>query len=247
MPRRIFAADDWGFSPGINAGILKLAQLGQLRNVSLIANSAYLSHRLDELIAYAKHGLEFSLHFNLTHGKPLSKRSPSLLAKDGNFHSHIKLLLLSALGRITEEDLRREFDLQLEMLRRIAVPVTGVDGHHHVHLIPGLSSAIQKFAAESGIQRFRLMVDRAHLPSRLQTWLSPSARTDLKYEACYYLRPRDLKSSFKFSSKTGLGHTLLVHPALYDDFAEAGMTDSLRAGRVIELQKILEFSGEMNA
>lgn len=243
MPRRIFAADDWGFSPGINAGILELAKLGQLRNVSLVANADHLTHRLDELLAFACEGLRYSLHLNFTYGAPLSASESLRDCATHKFYSHGKFTLRAYLGRLRVEDVRAEFAAQLRRLRELDVPVTGVDGHHHVHLLPPITKAIQELAAQSGLRRFRLMTDAQHFSSYLQTCLSPYRREDLNYESCHYLLPRDLQSRARYKNKIQSECSLLVHPALYDDFARVGMTDNLRGERVRELKKIMEFSG----
>ena len=57
-------ADDWGLSRGINEGILRIARLGHLKHVSIMAGTPYATYRLKEL----KHvrGIDLGLHFHLT-------------------------------------------------------------------------------------------------------------------------------------------------------------------------------------
>src|SRR4051812_8488214 len=114
--KKIFAADDWGFSPAINEAILEFARRGILRSVSCVANAPYVTYQLDELLAYGeKNNLSFSLHLNFTYGRPLSL--------GGTFGSHSALLRRCLFGRIDREDVVKEFEAQLMAMRRLGVPV----------------------------------------------------------------------------------------------------------------------------
>jgi predicted glycoside hydrolase/deacetylase ChbG (UPF0249 family) len=245
-----FAADDWGLSPAINAGILELAQRGWLRSVSLMANAPFLTERLDELLAFQD--MAFSLHLNFTYGKPLEPAEDvgSLVdALSGEFYSHRRLILRGFSGRLRPEDVLREFEAQLRRLRCENVPVTGVDGHHHVHLLPGVAGPLHDALLRRGLSRLRMMTDRRHRASYLQTMLfkhfiAPRPRSSaLSFEECRYLLPRDLRSRADFHGKLRAAGTapLLVHPALYNDFADSGMLDQLQNERVHEFKSILKY------
>jgi predicted glycoside hydrolase/deacetylase ChbG (UPF0249 family) len=249
--RNVFAADDWGFSPGINAGILELAKRGWLATVSCVANSPYLTHRLDELLDCLKFGTKVSLHLNLTYGKPLlaAERVGSLCGPDGHFFSHHELMRRCFSLRLRGEEVKAEFQAQIQELRRHLIPVTGLDGHHHVHLLPCVIRSLNDAPAREGLSEIRLMSDYEHPWSYLQTLVFKAFQargSSLRRERCFYLRPRHLRTltSFRRKLSQARGVPLLVHPALYNDFQSSGMMDDLRDVRVEELKKILHYLNE---
>jgi predicted glycoside hydrolase/deacetylase ChbG (UPF0249 family) len=242
MPSRIFAADDWGLSPAINAGILALAEHGWLYSVSLMATAPYVQRDLAALLAHR--GIEFSLHLNFTYGQALHPDLPTL-TKVGRFFSHKQLMCRAFTGRVAALDVENEFAAQLSHLHRLNVPVTGVDGHHHVHLLPGLVRPLHAAFVKAGIQNIRLMEDRAHRASYLQTSIYKRfiAPRGLHPAPCAYLLPEDLRTSENFRRKLEKVNPkpLLVHPALYNDFKESGMLDPLRDERVRELHAVMKY------
>jgi predicted glycoside hydrolase/deacetylase ChbG (UPF0249 family) len=126
-------ADDFGQSPAISAGILRLARAGRLSAVSCLVNGmSWLGDApaLQSLPAT----VEIGLHFNLTEGRPLSPR----LARLWPTLPALGLLVARAhLGLLPRGALRGEFHAQL----RAFTDATGVspdfvDGHQHVHGLP---------------------------------------------------------------------------------------------------------------
>lgn len=223
-------------SPAINEGIVELARRGRLRSASCVANGAYLEHRLDELVAS---GVEIYLHLNFTYGDPLTPSRRRI------FHPHKTLLMKSVLGLLPEADVDNEIVAQFERLGALGVPVCGANGHHHVHLLPGLSGPLQKQMLERGMNKLLVLDDPCHSLSHWQTRLflrGGGLREGVVQVRCGYLLPQDLKTSENFFNKIDRGILpLLVHPALWNDFAESGMTDPLQEQRVNELKTIVEY------
>lgn len=242
LAKGLFVADDWGFSPAINAGILCLAKKGWVRSVSCVANAPHLLSGLDELLAIA--GLKFSLHFNLTYGRPLLALN-RLTLSDGEFRS-LRWLIGRAYGKaLPGTEITEELEAQLQRLLDVHIPVCGIDGHHHIHLLPGIADSVQNLVERHGLKRIRVMNDRQHLFSYGQSqlfqrrWCRSGMR--VHFEPCYYLRPANLFDRAAFIQKCRTHAPLLVHPALMDDFARTGMVDCLREQRVFELRQILRF------
>lgn len=246
--KKFFAADDWGLSPAINEAILHLAHRGVLRAVSCLANAPYLTHGLEEILAYANdNDLNFSLHLNFTYGRPLS--SPSQVASlvdsaNGTFVSHPSLLRRSFLGRINKHHVFEELENQIQILRRLGIPLGAVDGHHHVHLLPGIAGAVQEALPKHGIYRMRVLADPRHPFSCLQTFLFKKflyrKDSQIGLLPCLYLMPADLGSLESFRARLARigGLPLLTHPALLNDFQSFGVEDSLSHYRVFEFQRI---------
>ena len=128
-------ADDFGLAPGISAGIARLAHAQRLTAVSCIVNSPYWDAST-ALLEGLPATVDVGLHLNFTEGRPLSVRLahrwpvlpslPRLIAQ-----SHLRLLPLS--------QLRNEVHAQLAAFTRaFGRPPAFIDGHQHVHHLPGL-------------------------------------------------------------------------------------------------------------
>lgn len=242
---RLFHADDWGLSRAINEGILALAERGHLRSASCMANVPYLLHGKDKLLTFARREkVEVYLHLCFTYGRPLTA-ARSLVQSSGNFLSHKALMVRSALGLLREDEVRREIEAQIERVVSCGLPITGVNGHHHIHLLPGICGPLQEIMLQYGVKKLLMAEDLAHRPSFLQTRVfrrMGGLRPGIEPVSCRYLLGRDLRSSKEFFRKIEKGILpLLVHPALWNDFDESGMTDPLRQERVDELQRIVEY------
>jgi predicted glycoside hydrolase/deacetylase ChbG (UPF0249 family) len=243
----IFCADDWGMSPGINAGILELARNNLLFSVSCMANSPYLTDGLLELLSYQKDGLQFHIHFNLTHGHSgsLHEDLPSLTTKSGHFYSMKKLMFRLLTRQVSQEDVRRVFLQQLKILTDHDIPVVGLDGHHHIHLLPSVYTGIKKVLIPMGIRYVRTMVDPQHMMSFLQTvyfkiFLYDSS-DELTPMPCGYVLAKNLRSPKEIKKKMIRYKCMITHPAKFNDFKLVGMSDKLQEERVVELKLLLEY------
>lgn len=243
--KRVFSADDWGFSPGINEGILELARNNLLSSVSCAANTRYLKDGLSELLTYAENGLRFNIHFNLTYGLPCSSSEcSSLINGKGEFHSLNSAFLKTMTGKMLSSDIAKEFVAQMAVLRDCGIPIEGLDGHHHVHLLPLIYKSIKHELHNQGIHFVRLMADPDHRASYVlslffKTFIFENI-SDLQLMSCGYLMPSDLTSENKMRSKLNQFSTVLVHPAKYNDFTQSKMMDPLQEQRVKELDAIME-------
>src|SRR5262245_24357839 len=90
----IVNADDYGLSPGLNAGVLAAHREGLVTSTSLMANQPWAA----EAVAAAPDTLGLGLHLNLTAGEPCARAAqvPSLVGADGRF---LRLDRLAEIGR----------------------------------------------------------------------------------------------------------------------------------------------------
>lgn len=132
-------ADDFGLSAGISRGIVHLAQAGRLSAVSCITNAKHWPQAAP-LLRTLPESVTVGLHFNLTEGRPLSHELrhhwptlpslPRLIAL-----AHLRLLPLVAL--------RHEWQAQLNAFAQTTGRAPAmVDGHQHVHHLPGLREVV---------------------------------------------------------------------------------------------------------
>jgi len=136
-------ADDFGLSPGISAGIARLAHVERLSAVSCITNSKHWPEqalRLQGLPA----SVDVGLHLNFTEGAPLSAR----LARRWPTLPPLSVLIARAhLGLLPQAELRNEVHAQLRaFIHEHGKPPRFIDGHQHVHHLPGLRDTILDMA-----------------------------------------------------------------------------------------------------
>ncbi len=132
-------ADDFGLTPGISAGIARLALAGRLAAISCLTNgrdwpvSAPLLNRLPATV-------DVGLHLNFTEGRPLSPRLAKIWPE---FPSLPMLIARAHLGALPRGALRNEVHAQLAAFNRVRDrPPAFIDGHQHVHHLPVLRGII---------------------------------------------------------------------------------------------------------
>jgi predicted glycoside hydrolase/deacetylase ChbG (UPF0249 family) len=141
-------ADDFGLGPGICAGIVELAQRGRLSAVScLVGAPAWREQapRLGDMPASVQRGL----HFSLTQGEPASTALQRVWPRLPSLPS---LLLEAALGRLPVAAIAQEWRAQWDaFLAAVGRAPDFVDGHQHVHHLPGVRQVVLDAAAAAGI------------------------------------------------------------------------------------------------
>ena len=105
--------------------------------------------------------LDLGLHFNLTVGAPVvgDGNVPSLCDADGRFLPLPRLCARALTGRVVARQVRRECLAQLERLRGQGIPVTHLDGHRHVHVLPGVWEGVIAATREAGIGIVRVPLE----------------------------------------------------------------------------------------
>ena len=158
MKQLIVTADDFGLTPGVVTGIVEAHERGIVTATSLMVNAP----AADAAFTWAREhdSLAVGLHFVLTFGRPVGPAWPlgELLDGDGSFRS----LDSGAHDEATPGQVGAELRAQLERFEaNVGRPPTHIDGHHHVHAVPGILSAVLEAA-----RRLRLPVrspdDRTH-------------------------------------------------------------------------------------
>jgi predicted glycoside hydrolase/deacetylase ChbG (UPF0249 family) len=135
MKKIVLCADDYGQSAAISEGILQLVEQGRLSATSCMSDGPYWNDSRNRLPEFVDR-IDIGLHFNLTHAFPsqLFPAQPlSTLLRDALIFRIDKNAIAAAL----EQQLDR-FEAVLE--RRPDF----VDGHQHVHVFPGIRSAVMQ-------------------------------------------------------------------------------------------------------
>lgn len=141
-PQLVINADDFGFTEDINRGIIEAFAAGALRSTSIMVGMP----AFDDAVQRARKegaGLGVGLHFTLTAGAPLTQ-APSLVdAATGRFLRFPALLARALAGRVPRREVAEECAAQVQRARAAGLRLTHLDGHHHVHVVPGIREAVR--------------------------------------------------------------------------------------------------------
>jgi predicted glycoside hydrolase/deacetylase ChbG (UPF0249 family) len=138
--RLIINADDLGYDPAINRGIVEAMRQGVVTSATLMVN---LPHSAEG--AAQARGLAVGLHLNLARGTPVSPRFPAAFLVSGALEeSRVPSLPPEAV----EDEALAQLDRAGELLGK---PPTHADVHRHLHRHPDVLEGLTRAAARRGI------------------------------------------------------------------------------------------------
>jgi predicted glycoside hydrolase/deacetylase ChbG (UPF0249 family) len=156
----IVNADDFGISEAVNRGIVEAHERGIVTSTSIMATGPQFEHAIE--LARLRPSLGVGVHLVLTEHRPLTgAAAASLVRSDGAFEPHLKHLLAKRLrGLVSMTEVRRELDAQIRRVRSAGITVNHLDGHQHVHVLPGVAQVVAELAAAHGISAVRYPAER---------------------------------------------------------------------------------------
>ncbi|HKM65564.1 MAG TPA: ChbG/HpnK family deacetylase [Candidatus Acidoferrum sp.] len=169
MKNLIVNADDLGWTEGVNRGIAEAHRRGLVTSTSLLANGR--AFEAGVAVSRENPDLGVGVHLNLSNGAPTAAavEVSGLLNKAGELEGGPENLLLRLAGRnLPLEEVEREWDAQIAKIRSAGISPTHLDGHKHVHMLPGLFEVALRLAKKHGIGAIRI----SHENSRLRATLS---------------------------------------------------------------------------
>ncbi len=170
MKNLIVNADDLGWTDGVNRGILEAFHHGIVTSTSLLANGAAFAGGVEA--ARLAPGLGVGVHLNLSDGPPVAERETitSLLNDDGEFAGGPeKLLLRRARRGLRLAEVESEWGAQIQKVRDAGIAPTHLDGHKHVHMLPGLFEIALKLAKRHDIGAIRVSLEASSLRAALSS------------------------------------------------------------------------------
>jgi len=148
--RLVLCADDFGLTEGVSHGIIDLVEMGRLSAASAMTTHRWWP-RLGPALREAGPGIGIGLHLNLTSGAPLGPMRG--LAPDGRLPPLGALIALALPGSLDTEEVRAEIERQLDAFMTVMDrPPDFVDGHQHVHVLPGIRRMLLFALRRRGLQ-----------------------------------------------------------------------------------------------
>lgn len=138
----IINADDFGYSQGINLGIIEAHKNGILSSTTMMANMPGFEHGVE--LAKNNPKLGIGVHLNLTCGKPLLDNVPSLT----DYKEFRNLSYYEKETELDEGEIYREWDAQINKIKNAGIVPTHLDSHHHINRIAPINEIFIKLARE---------------------------------------------------------------------------------------------------
>jgi predicted glycoside hydrolase/deacetylase ChbG (UPF0249 family) len=162
LKRLVVTADDAGLHPGMTAGAVAAHDAGIVTAVSVSPNG----RAFDDAVARLRErpGLDVGAHLTLVGEAPLSppEEIRSLLGRDGRLLSAWPVFARRwLLGQIRPDEAETELRRQIERLRAAGLPVTHLNAHQHLHVLPGLFEIVLRLAEEHRIPWVRIPAEPA--------------------------------------------------------------------------------------
>lgn len=172
----IVCADDYALTPGISRAVGELAAARRLSATSAMVTSGHWPLAAQRLKVHRGH-LAVGLHLNLTLGAPLGPMPR--LAPGQAFPGRNALMARALLGLTSATEVGAEIGRQLDAFEQeLGFPPDHVDGHEHMHVLPGIRGPLLEVLARRYPGSKPLVRD----PS--DNWTAISARATSRAKAC---------------------------------------------------------------
>jgi chitin disaccharide deacetylase len=167
MKQLIVNSDDFGMTHGVNRAIAECHRNGIVTSATIMANCSFF----DDAVALAKQipSLAIGVHLNLSQETPVS--SPAEIPTLVNSRRELFLKPHRLLHRIASKKVRlREVEFEMRaQIRRVfdaGISPDHLDGHMHVHVVPGVREIVIKLAREFGVTAVRCPIEFSAQGSR---------------------------------------------------------------------------------
>ena len=144
MKHLILNADDFGYSYGVNYGIIESHLRGVLTSTTLMAGMPGFDHAVS--LAKAHPSLGVGVHLTLTCGRPVLTDHKTLTEPNGDFHS--QAYYHNEEQPLDKDEVYREWKAQIEKVLAAGIEPTHLDSHHHVHTFRGREDVFVRLARE---------------------------------------------------------------------------------------------------
>jgi chitin disaccharide deacetylase len=156
MKQLIVNADDFGYTRGVNSGIVRGFRDGIITSTTIMASGPAFEDAVER--AKKNPTLGVGCHLVLVGGACVERASeiPSLADTEGRLPRNVAALTGKLLaGAVQREDIARELRAQINKVIEAGITPTHVDSHKHTHLYPAVMEQVVRVAEEFGIRRMR--------------------------------------------------------------------------------------------
>lgn len=167
MKKLIVNADDFGFTRGVNAGIVRAFESGIVTSATIMANGDAFEDAV--ALARANPGLGVGCHLAAVGGRSVAspRELPSLVNREGLLPATLTQLMLKLVrGSVSADEIAREFRAQVRRVVDAGIAPTHLDTHKHSQIHPRVMEAAAQVASEFEIRCVRNPFERVFSLSR---------------------------------------------------------------------------------
>jgi chitin disaccharide deacetylase len=143
MKKLIINADDFGYSRGVNHGIIDCHQQGVLTSTTFMSNMPGAEHAVR--LAKENPELGVGVHLVLTCDRPMLDTHRTIVDVNGDFRS---LSFYKGAFTVDYEEVYAEWKAQIEAFLSYGLTPTHLDSHHHVNSFGELPQVFLTLAKE---------------------------------------------------------------------------------------------------
>ena len=156
----IVNADDFGLGPGIDEGIIQLAELRKISSTSIVACGKHFEAGIKTLLQRAP-DLGMGVHLCLDEETPVlsADHIPTLVDSSGKFLQRSALLRRLCLRQVHMGEVESELRAQVAKVRESSIQITHMDGHGHIHVLPWLADILKQVAKHFDIRKARMPLE----------------------------------------------------------------------------------------
>ncbi len=228
MRQLIVNADDFGLTEQVSRGILDAHREGIVTSTTLMANGGAFGTAVS--MGRREYGLGIGVHLNLTEGLPVSSASniPTVVDRQGRLHLSPRRLLQGIMTRqVNLAEVEIELWRQILKVLGAGILPTHLDGHKHVHVLPGVSDIVIRLAQEFSIPSIRCPSEAA-----LKIPVLPQIGDSTTAAAKQYLVGRAV-SVFAWRFKEKLAQAGLLSPAHFYGLSQTGFLNALSIQNIL--------------
>lgn len=256
----VLCADDFAMTEGVSRSILALLEAGKLSATGAMTSRPHWPRLAGELAAFATRA-DLGIHLNLTCAAPLG--AMPVVAPGGTLPNLPDLARMALLSRAARAEIAAEIARQCAAFEdALGRPPDFLDGHQHVHVLPGIRHAVITAVAgrytrgsvylrdpadsPSAIRERGVAVAKALVIGGLSLGLAGSARragipVNRGFSGVAPFDPsRDFGADLRrFLVRPGPAHLVMCHPGFIDD--ELARIDPVIATRPLEHAALAAF------
>jgi chitin disaccharide deacetylase len=168
----VFAADDLGRSVSVNEAVVDAYENGLLTASSIMSGGEAFQGAVDAVKKCE--ALAVGLHVTLCDGNAVLPHAdiPDITSPDGSFVKSPAAVWIGLSRQYIREQAEKEIKAQFDRLDESGIKPSYVDGHHHLHMHPGLFDIVCRIAAARGVSWIRIPSE----PARVVYGLSSGGR-----------------------------------------------------------------------
>ncbi|MCL6570387.1 MAG: chitin disaccharide deacetylase [Bacillus sp. (in: Bacteria)] len=146
MKKLIINADDFGYSRGVNFGIIDSHQLGVLTSTTFMSNMPGTVQAAELAKQFPTLGV--GVHLVLTCGRPLLNTHRTIVDVNGNFRN---LSFYKGAFTVDYDEVYIEWKAQIEKFLSFGLEPTHLDSHHHTNSFGDIPEVFLSLAKEYGL------------------------------------------------------------------------------------------------